>query len=94
VVNEKNHFLSVVDLGDVRVDMFNKELYNKPITDYMIQPTASVSTLDKMEMAMEKFNEISYYNLPVIDNKTYIGFISRSNTFSTYRKMLLDVSQD
>jgi CIC family chloride channel protein len=94
VVNEKNEFLGVVDIGDLRADMFNKELYNKPITDYMIQPTASVSTQDKMETAMEKFNETGYYNLPVIDNKTYIGFISRSNTFSAYRKMLLDVSQD
>jgi CIC family chloride channel protein len=47
-----------------------------------------------MEMVMKKFNETDYYNLPVIDNGKYVGFVSRSNVFSAYRKTLLEVSMD
>jgi CIC family chloride channel protein len=94
VVDANNEFQGIVDLNDVRADMFKPELYTKSIINYMIQPKASISTTDKMEIAMEKFNETGYYNLPVIDNGNYVGFVSRSNTFSAYRKMLLAVSQD
>lgn len=94
VVNNENVFIGVVDLNDVREDMFKPECYSNPIKQYMIQPKASVSTTDKMESTMQKFNDTGYYNLPVIDNGKYVGFVSRSNTFSAYRKMLLDISQD
>ena len=81
-------------MEDVRKDMFNRELYSKRMQEYMVQPKTSVSTSNKMETVMEKFNETGYYNMPVIDDGKYVGFISRSNTFSAYRNMLLDVSQD
>jgi len=81
-------------MDDVREDMFKPELYDRPATDYMIQPLDSVSTSQTMEMVMKKFNETDYYNLPVIDNGKYVGFVSRSNVFSAYRKTLLEVSLD
>ncbi|MCK5846738.1 MAG: chloride channel protein [Bacteroidales bacterium] len=94
VLGNNGELLGIVDFGDVRKVIFNSRLYSKKITDYMIQPRDFVSTTDKMETAMEKFNETGYYNMPVIDNGIYKGFVSRSNTFSAYRKMLIDVSQD
>ncbi len=94
VVGPKNEFIGIVDFGDVRKIIFDKTLYHKSISEFMIQPKTFVSTTDKMELAMDMFNNTGYYNLPVIDNGIYVGFISRSNTFSAYRKMLIDVSQD
>ncbi len=94
VVGPNNEFIGIVDFGDVRKVIFDKKLYHKKITDYMIQPKTFVSTTDKMDLAMDKFNETGYYNLPVIDDGIYVGFISRSNTFSAYRNLLIDVSQD
>ena len=94
VVGKKGEFIGIVDFGDVRKVIFDENLYDKKITDYMIQPKDFVSTSDKMETAMRKFTETGYYNMPVIDDGIYKGFISRSNTFSAYRKILIDVSQD
>ena len=94
VVADNNRFIGIVDFGDVRKVIFDKKLYHKKVCDYMVQPKAFVSTNDKMETAMEKFNQTGYYNMPVIDDGIYVGFISRSNTFSAYRKLLIDVSQD
>ncbi len=94
VVGKKGKFIGIVDFGDVRKVIFDENLYDRKITDYMIQPKDFVSTSDKMETAMRKFTETGYYNMPVIDDGIYKGFISRSNTFSAYRKILIDVSQD
>ena len=87
-------FIGLIGMDDVREDMFKPELYSKPAIDYMIQPKDSVSTSQTMEMVMRKFNETDYYNLPVIDDGKYVGFVSRSNVFSAYRKTLLEVSMD
>jgi CIC family chloride channel protein len=94
VVDDKGFFLGLVAMDDVREDMFKPELYSQPVKKYIIQPDDFVSTTDTMEKVMEKFNLTGYYNLPVIDEGKYIGFISRSNTFSVYRKMLLDISYE
>ena len=94
VVGSRNEFIGIVDFGDVRKIIFDRTQYKKKISEFMIQPKTFVSTTDNMELAMDKFNNTGYYNLPVIDEGIYVGFISRSNTFSAYRKMLIDVSQD
>ncbi len=94
VIDKEGYFLGLVAMDDVREDMFKPELYGRPATDYMIQPKDSVSTRQTMEMVMKKFNETDYYNLPVIDDGKYVGFVSRSNVFSAYRKTLLEVSLD
>jgi len=94
VIDDNQRFIGLVAMDDVREDMFKPDLYSKRITDYMIQPKDSVSTSQSMEMVMRKFNETDYYNLPVFDNGKYVGFVSRSNVFSAYRKTLLEVSMD
>ena len=38
-----------------------------------------------METVMEKFDETGAWNLPVIQNELYYGFISKSTIFSHYR---------
>lgn len=94
VIDDDGKFYGLVAMDDVREDMFKPELYKQPITTYMIQPLDSVSTSQTMEMVMNKFTETDYYNLPVIDEGKYVGFVSRSNVFSAYRKTLLEVSLD
>lgn len=94
VIKEDKTFIGLIALDDVREDMFKPKLYSKPATNYMIQPKDSVSSTQTMEMVMQKFNETDYYNLPVIDDGKYVGFVSRSNVFSAYRKTLLEVTLD
>jgi CIC family chloride channel protein len=47
-----------------------------------------------MEDVAQKFAETSHYNLPVLNNGKYIGFVSRANVFSAYRKLVKDFSND
>jgi CIC family chloride channel protein len=42
----------------------------------------------------DKFHACGRYNLAVLDNGKYIGFISRAKVFSAYQKMLKHLSHD
>jgi chloride channel protein, CIC family len=94
VVEPDNTYIGLVDMDDVRQDMFNPDQYDEPITAYMIQAKEHVSTNEPMDSVMEKFRKTGYFNLPVIDDGKYIGFVSRANIFSAYRQVLKDVTME
>lgn len=92
VVDEAGKYWGLVDMDDVRKVMFQPEKYQIPIEEYMMQSKEHVSTRDAMETVMQKFNNTGYYNLPVVDEGKYIGFVSRANIFTAYRVMLNEIS--
>ena len=95
VLDEEDHLIGVVLLDDVRDIMFNREMYdNTYVRDLMTAPPTSVLLEDTMETVMQKFNESNAWNLPVLDNDKYIGFISKSRIFSAYRKLLQTHSEE
>ena len=95
VVDKKGVFLGLIPLDNVREIMFDKESYDKvKANQLMIQPLDFVKLTDNMDMVMEKFKETGLWNLPVIDNGKYVGFVSRANVFNAYRKLLIEFSDE
>ena len=48
-----------------------------------------------MDSVMRKFEKTGAWNLPVVEeDRTYVGFLSKSQIFSAYREELKDFSQD
>lgn len=95
VVNEGNELLGVISLNDVRDILFNTELYDKvDITELMQTPPAVIQVNDNMKNVLEIFEETEAWNLPVITDNKYTGFISRSKIFNAYRNMLKEFSDD
>ena len=47
-----------------------------------------------MEEVAKKFQETRNYNLPVLKDGKYYGFVSRANVFSEYRKLLREFSEE
>jgi chloride channel protein, CIC family len=94
VVESDNTYIGLVDMDDVRQDMFNPDKYDEPVTAYMMQAKEHISTNDPMDSVMEKFRKTGYFNLPVIDDGKYVGFVSRANIFSAYRQVLKDVTME
>lgn len=92
VVDDQKNYYGLIDMDDVREIMFQSEKYQQPIENFMMQSKEHVSTKDAMETVMQKFKNTGYYNLPVVDNGKYIGFVSRANIFTAYRKMLNELS--
>jgi len=95
VTDKNNQFLGVVSLDDIRSIMFNRDLYGKiTVEELMTIPSEFVYVTDTMETVMDKFNTSGLWNLPVIKDGEYVGFVSRSNVFNFYRKKLLEFSDN
>lgn len=91
VVNQKEEFLGIVLLDDVRSIMFEQELYeNTSVDTFMRSAPAIVFYEDSTEKVMQKFKESGAWNLPVVKNDRYIGFISKSKLLSVYRNKLIE----
>lgn len=95
VVNEKQELIGVISLNDVRDIIFNTELYDKvDITEIMQIPPAVIRKNENMKKVLEIFEETEAWNLPVTENDRYLGFISRSKIFNSYRSLLKEFSDD
>lgn len=97
VVNPKNgRFVGVVSLDEVRNIMFRPALYNRyTVQDLMTMPPARIISNMSMDKVMDIFENTGAWNLPVVDeNDKYIGFVSKSKIFNTYRKVLVHFSEE
>ena len=96
VIDSKGHFQGYVSLEDVRKDMFNAGLYEKRhVFNYMRSAPAYVYENENMESVMRKFESTDAWNLPVVkEDRTDLGFVSKSKIFSAYRNELKELSQD
>jgi CIC family chloride channel protein len=75
--------------------MFNNELYGKVyVRDLMTIPPSYIDKRESIETVMETFRKTGAWNLPVLDNGLYVGFISKSRIFTTYREMLIQFSEE
>ncbi|MCG8701715.1 MAG: chloride channel protein [Bacteroidales bacterium] len=87
--------VGIVLLDDIRHIIFNQDMFDCTyVRDLMTLPPTYVSPKDQMEEVMEKFEETGSWNLPVLENGKYIGFLSKSKLFSVYREWLIHLSED
>lgn len=95
VVDSEGMLKGMVKLSEVRTLIFETELHDKVrIKDLMYMPRHYVSPRDSMEEVAGKFETSGRYNLAVIDNGRYVGFLSRAKVFSEYRDNIRQFSSD
>jgi CIC family chloride channel protein len=95
VVDENGILKGMVKLSEVKNLIFEPELYDSvKVKDIMYMPEFFISPYDNMEIVAEKFESSGRYNLAVIDEGKYLGFISRAVVFSKYRKTLQNASNE
>lgn len=92
VVNDKHEFLGVVRLDDIRHIMFNREFYDTVDAASLMRADVGVIdyNLDSMQVIMHKFKTSGAWNLPVIKEGKYFGYISKSKLLSAYRAQLIN----
>jgi CIC family chloride channel protein len=93
VVDENGMMLGMIKLNDIRNLIFEQELYEKiSVSELMYMPEFFISPSDSVEVVAEIFKSCGRYNLAVIDEGQYVGFISRARVFSVYRDTIADLS--
>ena len=95
VVDKYNILEGVVSLDDVREIMFRSDLYETTtVRDLMAIPPSYIDKKENLETVMDTFRRTGAWNLPVLDNGFYVGFISKSRIYATYRDLLSEISEE
>ena len=95
VVNKNDEFLGVIRLDDIRGMMFDSSLYDSVDASSLMHADAGIINYedDTMNDIMEKFKSSGAWNLPVIKNGKYYGYISKSKLLTAYRRELIKFTQ-
>ncbi|MGZ8541244.1 MAG: chloride channel protein [Chitinophagaceae bacterium] len=90
VCDNKERFAGIIELNDVKQQLFQSELFDKTSIRVLVKkPAAILTTKNTMHEVMEKFDITHSWYLPVLDeDKKFIGFISKTKLFNKYREIL------
>jgi len=97
VVNpETGVIVGIVLVDEVRNIMFRPDLYDRfKVKKLMTSIPATLKITMPMEKVMDVFEDTNTWYLPVVDdNKVYLGFVSKSKIFNSYRHVLVHFSDE
>tara|TARA_R110000744_G_scaffold38790_5_gene88631 strand:- start:194 stop:1978 length:1785 start_codon:yes stop_codon:yes gene_type:complete len=91
VVDTNHKFLGIILLDDIREFMFDTKLYATTKVDSFTHkaPDHIYYGKDSMQTVMQKFQDSGAWNLPVIKDGKYMGFVSKSKLLTAYRRELI-----
>lgn len=95
VIGQKSDKLvGIILLDDIRPIMFDQTLYDDVLARDVMQNPPEIIDLnnDKMTDIMKKFQDSGAWNLPVVKDEKYIGFISKSKLLTAYRRQLINIT--
>ncbi len=95
VLNAEGHLQGVVILDEIRNIMFRPDLYKRMhVNKFMSMPPAILQVTDSMDKVMKTFDDTGAWNLPVVEDGKYVGFVSKSKIFNSYRRVLRHYCED
>ena len=90
VVNDQNELLGLVHMDSIRNIIFNPENHgNATVRQLMAKPAAIIKLNENLHTVLKKFDDTNQWNLPVVEDKKYLGFLSKSSILTKYRSELL-----
>lgn len=95
VTDSEGNLKGVVLLDEIRNIMFRADLYKKMhVSRFMSAVPEVIEITYPMDKVMEIFDRTNAWNLPVVDNGRYVGFVSKSKIFNSYRRVLRHFTED
>lgn len=95
VIDENEALVGIVLLDDIREFMFETSLYRTTTVSTFMHsaPEYIFHGKDSMQKVMKKFQDSGAWNLPVIKDGKYYGFVSKSKLLTAYRRELINFTQ-
>lgn len=96
VVDIKGGLCGVINVNNIRKIIFRSEFYRfYKAEQLMKQPEVTVNTDDSMQVIMDKFAHTDAGTLPVLNSEgIFVGFVSRTRLYATYRQIMKDFSEE
>jgi CIC family chloride channel protein len=93
VTDEHDNLAGLISIDDIRGIMFKPDLHDKiSVKQLMQRPRYVITEKHDVSTAMKMFDESHLWNLPVVLNNKYAGFISKSSILERYRNVLVQTS--
>lgn len=93
VVDKELKLIGLIQLDKIRNIMFDNSKYEVvTVRELMSKPEAVVELNESLHEVLLKFDQTSQWNLAVVENGTYLGFLSKSSILTRYRKELMEFS--
>jgi chloride channel protein, CIC family len=91
VVDNDKKLKGLIHLDRIRQVIFDSSKYDSIlVSQLMADPLATIHVSENMHQALQKFDTTSQWNLPVVDDGMYVGFLSKSTILTRYRNELLE----
>ena len=95
VTDADGNLVGIVLLDEILNIMFRPDLYRKmTVSRFMSMPPARIEATQSMEEVMKIFDQTNAWNLPVVRDGKYVGLVSKSKIFNSYRRVLRHYSDD
>lgn len=89
VVDKESKLVGVVHLDNIRDLIFNTTLYDTTFVKNLMTAPHEVDVNEPLHDILKKFDDTKQWNLPVVKDKVYIGFLSKARILSEYRTELM-----
>ena len=95
VIKTDKTLVGIILLDDVREIMFNQTLYDTTFVEDLMHNAPDIIDYknDSMKDVMTKFQNSNAWNLPVVKDHKYIGFVSKSKLLTAYRRQLINFTK-
>lgn len=90
VVDANKTLVGIIHLDKIRSVIFGSaDRSSTRVIDLMIDPPAVIQVQENLHQVLTKFEDTKSWNLPVVDNGEYVGFLSKSSILTRYRNELM-----
>lgn len=95
VIKTDKTLVGIILLDDVREIMFNQAFYDTTFVEDLMHNAPDIIDYknDSMKDVMTKFQNSNAWNLPVVKDHKYIGFVSKSKLLTAYRRQLINFTK-
>ena len=89
VLNKSGLLEGVILMDDIRKQFFDQQLTNETVAEIMKTPPTIIDYDQPASSVMETFDAIDAWQLPVVKDGEFMGFISKSALLSQYRDAII-----
>jgi len=89
VLNKEGLLEGVILMDDVRKHLFDPQTADETVSEIMVSPPAIIEYNEPVSSVMETFDALDVWQLPVVKDGKFIGFISKSTLLTQYREVII-----
>lgn len=89
VIDKAGKLVGVVHLDNIRELIFNTKIYDTTFVKELMTEAHAVDVNESLHDILKKFDDTKQWNLPVVKDNLYIGFLSKARILTEYRTELM-----